>query len=132
MDSLSKIEENNTTIEEVIEAIKKIRISVIKEEFDLHKHIKETLNLNNISFHYEYKLGPHRRIDFLTSNGVGIEAKKGKPNYTQTIKQLEKYAQSEEVKVIILVIERYMDLPSEIYGKPCYSIGLNRLWGISL
>jgi hypothetical protein len=67
----------------------------------------------------------------LTDFGVGIEAKKGKPNERQVLRQLQRYAGFKQVTGLILVIERYMDLPEEINGKPVRSIGLNKLWGIA-
>lgn len=47
------------------------------------------------------------------------------------LKQLERYSQFDSVTGLILVIERYMDLPKKINGKPVRSIGLRKLWGIA-
>jgi hypothetical protein len=119
-------------MEAVMQALKRIRTPVILDEFKLHRMIKLELGADGIDFHYEYKLAPRNRIDFLTiSAGIGIEVKKGKPNEQQVWNQLERYLKFDEVKGLILVIERYMDLPEEINGKPVRSIGLRKLWGIA-
>lgn len=123
--------ETQKDLNQTITAIKSIRSHFIKEEYYLHQLIKDKLQQNKIGFSYEYKLGKRNRVDFLTNGGTAIEAKKGKPNERQVLNQLERYASFEEVKAIILVIERYMELPEKINGKPCYSIGLNKLWGIA-
>lgn len=118
-------------MEKVINAIKSIRTQVIVDEYRLHKMIAKELDNRGISFQNEFLLGPRNRIDFLTIDGIGIEAKKGKPNELQVLNQLIRYAEFEQVKGLILVIERYMDLPKEINGKPVVSIGLRKLWGIA-
>ncbi|KIL35141.1 hypothetical protein SD71_16045 [Cohnella kolymensis] len=117
-------------MDRVVTALKRIRSHVIISEYKLHEIIARELAKEGISFKSEVPLGPRNRIDFLTDNGIGIEAKKGKPNELQVLKQLERYAQFESVNGLILVIERYMDLPEEINGKPVLSIGLRKLWGI--
>jgi hypothetical protein len=118
-------------MELVVTALKRIRSHVIISEYKLHEIIARELTNEGISFQREVPLGPRNRIDFLTSNGIGIEAKKGKPNEQQVFNQLERYSQFESVTGLILLIERYMDLPEEINGKPVRSIGLRKLWGIA-
>ena len=118
-------------MENIIKSLRNIRAQVIIDEFKLHKLIKVQLDNAGISHQSEFLLGSRNRIDFLTLTGIGIEAKKGKPNELQVLNQLSRYAEFEQVKGLILVIERYMDLPDEINGKPVRSIGLRKLWGIS-
>lgn len=120
------------TIDQVLSAIKTIRIGIVSEEYEIHHAIANALTNTGIRFYHEYQLGPRCRIDFLTEDGIGIEVKKGKPYSVAVERQLKRYAQFEEVKGIILVIERYQDVPEEIMGKPCRSIGLRKLWGIAL
>lgn len=116
---------------QVVAAIQTIRIQPACDEFSIHTAIKEALIKCGIGFDHEYKLAPRNRIDFLTHSGIGIEVKKGKPNELQVENQLARYSLFDEVKAIILVIERYQDVPEEMNGKPCRSIGLRRLWGIA-
>ncbi|WP_315373107.1 hypothetical protein [Paenibacillus xylanexedens] len=118
-------------MDQVISALRKIRCHVILDEYKLHKMIAGVLEEEGISYLHEVTLASRNRIDFIAGNGIGIEAKKGKPNERQVLKQLERYAEFEKVKGLILVIERYMDLPETINGKPVVSIGLRKLWGIS-
>lgn len=115
-------------IEDVLGALRTLRVHVVTEEFLIHDQIKKVFADKGIDYEHERKLGARKRIDFLVSGGIGVEVKKGKPNRNAVMKQLEKYASSDEVSVVILVIERSMDVPREMYGKPCYVIGLNKLW----
>ena len=117
---------------EVLKALSSLRINPVIEEFDLQNKIATALAADGISFIREYRLGPRSRVDFLTGDGIAIEVKKGKPNKSQVIQQLERYTAFEEVEGIILVIERNLDIPKELNGKPCVSFGLNKLWGIAL
>ena len=119
-------------MEAVLNALRRIRTPIINDEFKLHQMIKIELGKDNIEFLHEYRLAPRNRIDFLTiATGIGIEVKKGKPNEQSVYAQLERYAQFEPVLGLILVIERYMDLPEEINGKPVRSIGLRKLYGVA-
>jgi hypothetical protein len=115
----------------VIAALKKVRVHVLTDEYKLHKKIAEQLDQASIPYTREYRLGNGNRVDFLTANGIVIEAKKRKPNEKQVLAQLKRYASFPEVKAVILVIERYQGVPAELNGKPCFCIGLNRLWGLS-
>ncbi len=117
---------------EILKALSSLRINPVIEEYELQNKIAEALAATGISFTREYKLGPRSRVDFLTNDGIAIEVKKGKPNRVQVIRQLEKYAAFEDVTEIILVVEKNLDVPREINGKPCMSFGLNKLWGIAL
>lgn len=117
---------------DVLKALKNIRGNVIFEEYRLHEMIAELLEKAGIPFKKEYKLAPRNRIDFLVDGGTGIEVKKGKPNRTQVNKQLERYVSFDEIKSVILVVERNVNIPYEINGKKCVLFGLNRLWGVAL
>jgi len=116
---------------QIIEALNKLRVNPVNEEFDLQREIAKIFDESDIKYQKEYVLGPRNRVDFLV-NGIVIEAKKGKPNKVQVIAQLQRYAAFLEVKGIILVVEKNLDIPKEINGKPCKSFGLNKLWGIAL
>jgi hypothetical protein len=120
------------SIEIIISALKELRVNAVFEEYELQDEIAKILKSHNISFIKEHKLGPRNRIDFFIDKGIGIEIKKGKPNRTKVIKQLERYASFNEISALILVIERSMDIPRYINNKPCLSIGLNKQWGIAI
>lgn len=118
---------------EIISILKTLRINPVNEEYDLQAEIEKLLIAAGINHERECYLGRGNRVDFLTSkDGIAIEVKKGKPNKMQAISQLRRYAEFDRVKGIILVIEKNMDVPREINGKPCVSLGLNKLWGIAL
>jgi CRISPR/Cas system-associated exonuclease Cas4 (RecB family) len=117
---------------EVLNALSQLRINPVNEEYDLQNEIDKVLEKNNIFFQRECRLGPQSRVDFLAYNGVAIEIKKGKPNKRKVTEQLQRYALFDEVKEIVLVVEKNLDVPKEINGKPCVSFGLNKLWGIAL
>lgn len=119
-------------VKNVIKILQALRITGIYEEYEIQKEVAKVLGLNNIKFEKEYTLGPRNRIDFFLDNGIGIEIKKGKPNRTKVINQLERYARFSKVTSLILIIERNMDIPTTINDKPCFSIGLNKQWGIAL
>lgn len=117
---------------EVLTLLKRIRINVAYDEYELQDWITRLLQQAEIPFKKEHVLAPRNRIDFLVDGGIGIEVKKGKPNRTQVCAQLERYAGFDCIRSIILVVERNVNIPREVKGKPCVLFGLNRLWGVAL
>jgi type I site-specific restriction-modification system R (restriction) subunit len=73
-------------------------------------------------------------VDFPTDDGVAIEVKKGKPNRTKLMEQINRYAQFEEVQAVIIVAETSLRIPigRSDNGNPCSVVGLQKLWGIAL
>lgn len=120
----------NTAMAEVLEALRHLRVSVTAEELDLHLQVARCLDAAGLPYQREFRLGPGNRIDFLVG-GIGVEIKKGKPNAGSVIAQLTRYAESPEVTGLVLVIERYQDVPPSIAGKPCVSLGLRKQWGVA-
>ena len=117
-------------LNQVITALRKLRAPLSLDEYDLHGQIAEALASSGLDFMHEERLMPRCRIDFLVGQ-VGIEVKRGRPNKTQLIKQAERYLTSEKLSAIILVSERSFDVPNNILGKPCRTLSLWKLWGLS-
>lgn len=116
----------------VITSLKTIRAPLAQGEYDLHQIVAEALGAQNLSYIHEAKLAPRCRIDFLVEGQVGIELKKGRPSGPKMKEQATRYAASPCVKALIVVVEKWVNLPNELAGKPVYTISLNRLWGIAL
>ena len=131
---VSHREESNLTasIEKVLSALGDLRIGITSDEFQIQSMVEAVLAGCNIPFEKEYRLAPRNRIDFLIDGGIGLEVKRGKPNKVQVTKQLQRYASFEEVKAIVLVVDRTVSIPTQVHGKPCILFGLNRLWGVAL
>lgn len=119
-------------IKEILSALGRIRIGVTNSEFEIQQLIDEVLDEQGISYTKEYKLAPRNRIDFFIDSGIGIEVKRGKPNKTQVVRQLERYTSFDEIRAVILVVDRNVSIPDKIKGKRCILFGLNRLWGVAL
>ena len=119
-------------MDKIIEVLRKLRVNPVNVEYDLQQEIANILKENHIPYSKEYQLGPRNRVDFLAGTGIVIEVKKGKPGKVQVVKQLERYASFDMVSGIVLVVEKNLDIPRKINGKPCVSLGLNKLWGIAL
>lgn len=120
------------SVEEIANILSELRINVATDEYEIQNQIGQLLIENGIPHTKEYRLGPRNRVDFMTSDGLAIEVKKGKPNKAQVYRQLDRYTSFDAVKAIILVVETSLYFPSEINGKPCVSFGLHKLWGIAL
>lgn len=120
--------------EVTLKALRKIRAPYAEFERQLYPLIEQALQVENIAYSAEVRLGPRARIDFLTAGGTGIEVKKGRPNREQIIGQLERYCSFEKLKSLVVVVpwQKNLHLPHFIQGKSVAILSLNRLWGISL
>ena len=115
----------------VYEALQSLRAPIQQGEYDLHRMVMDALQAQGIACEHEVPLAKRCRID-LMCGGVGIEIKRGKPQRARLIEQLTRYARCERVEELILVVERSVDLPRMLCGKPLRVVCLNRLWGIAL
>jgi hypothetical protein len=121
-------------MESIINALKNLRVGVIPQEYDLQNDIAAIFNKYGIDYEKEYYLGRGSRLDFFSKNGVAVEVKKGKPNRTQLENQINRYAEYQEVKAIVVAVETSLRIPiaRTNNGKPCAVVGLQKLWGIAL
>ena len=117
-------------LEAVLSALRSLRAPLSLDEYDLHQQIAQVLTVNNFHFIHEVALMSRCRIDFLVGD-IGIEVKRGRPNKTQLTKQAERYLLSEKLSAIILVSEQSFDMPSTIASKPCRTLSLRKLWGLT-
>jgi len=121
-------------VEGVVNSLMSLRVGKIFEEYDLQNKIAELFDKDGIRYEKEYQLGSGSRVDFLTECGVAVEVKKGKPNRTRLVEQINRYAQYEEVKAVVIVVETSLRDPitETANAKKCAVVGLQKLWGIAL
>ena len=119
-------------MEDVISALKMLRIPLVTDEYQLQDLVAEALHKNGIEFVKEARLAPYCRVDFLCRGGVAVEVKRGKPSRKALLQQLSRYAESPQVTSLLLVVERTASLPDTVLGKPCRVLALNRLWGVAV
>ena len=115
----------------VAEALGAIRCSASAAEEELHAQVAQALGAAGIEAAHEARLAPRCRIDFLAGE-IGIEIKKKRPERAKLIAQLARYAACPQVRALIVVAPRGVNLPRRIGEKPVTMLALERLWGISL
>lgn len=93
-------------------------------EKDLQQGVAQVLSDLGSAFKPEYLLTPRNRIDFFLSNGIGIECKsddsKGGTSLAAVTRQLHRYAQSDQIKELILLtsMSKHKNLPNLMNEKP--------------
>ncbi len=112
-------------------ALRALRAPVADGEYALHDLVAAALSGAGLAFAREARIGPGARVDFLCQ-GVAIEVKRGRPPAAALGRQLTRYASCEGVDAVLLVLERWVDLPPIVCGKPCRALSLRRLWGVAL
>lgn len=87
-------------------------------ERSLQDAIEEVLRREEIAYQREHRLSASDRPDFLVEGGLCVEVKV-KGSASDARRQVERYAEHEVVKAILLVTTKaHHDLPTEIGGKP--------------
>ena len=115
----------------VADALGTIRCGASATEEELHAQVAQALRAAGIEAAHEVRLAPRCRIDFRAGE-IGIEIKKKRPERAKLIAQLARYAACPQVRALIVVAPRGVNLPRRIGAKPVTMIALERLWGISL
>lgn len=124
--------DHHVTVEAVLTSLKKMRVPIVSDEYQLQSEIANCLTASDIPFSKEFRAAPRVRFDFLIPDGIVIEVKRGpaKPNQTQLSNQIARYAELDMTKAFIVVVDRNVQLSTEFNGKPCVVLGLNKLWGL--
>lgn len=93
-------------------------------EDELQSAVEEILKENSVDFIREFQLSDKDRIDFLIGT-IGLEIKVGF-SYSDVIRQLHRYAQSEQIEALILLTSRLSHtMPKEINGKTLCTINIS-------
>ena len=112
-------------LNQILKTLKAIKISPSVES-EAQKDIEVALRDAGIPYQREARLGPGNRPDFLC-NGIAIEVKVGgsKKNH---YRQVCRYTEFDEVKAVILITSKSINLPETINGKPCHIISISMGW----
>lgn len=97
----------------------------IGTESALHISIAAVLEEAGLAFEPEARLGPANRIDFLVSGGIGIEAKVRYPRRA-IYRQLQRYAESDQISALVLITATALGVPPSIAGKPIFYVSIGR------
>lgn len=112
-------------IEKLIKSLQSQRFPLNNEK-ETQSEIERKFTEAGLSFTREHRLDGENIIDFLVGD-IGIEVKlKGKPK--DIYRQLQRYAEFQQVNHIILVTAKSMGLPAEINGKSVYYINISKNW----
>ena len=115
----------------VLQALRAMRPPFILYEIDLHHLVECRLDECGLEYRHEAAIAKGCRIDYLVGD-VGVEIKKGKPRAETLVRQLSRYAASDQVNSLVVVSWQSVGLPKKLNGKPIYPLALAKLWGVSL
>jgi len=115
----------------IIAALGRVRVPAMPGEYDLHAMIAAALDEAGLEYEHEYRLAPRCRLDFMCA-GVAIEVKKGRPRSSELLGQLKRYMEHEDVREMVVVMQRRVSLPDTVCGKRLRIVALNMLWGVAL
>lgn len=102
----------------------------LSDEKRMQAQLAEVLGAHRMEFEREKRLSDRDIPDFLVAPGIAVECKlSGRGHGKMAIfKQVERYAQHEQVLALVLITNVAMGLPPTINGKPVYLARLARGW----
>lgn len=120
------------SIKDVLKALREVRIREAGlQETEIHDRVHAVLLTSFPQAKREFKFGPGCRAD-IWIDGIVVELKKKRPDRAAAMTQLHRYARQENVRGVILVLERSILLPEEIEGMRVSVLSLNALWGVAV
>ena len=99
-------------------------------EKDTQREIENCLLRDKIAFDREVflpGLSKSEKPDFVIGDGIVIEVKI-KGTKADIYRQCERYCRHPRVTSLILMTNKAMGFPEEIFGKPCYVIDMSKAW----
>lgn len=112
-----------TVVDEIVKALSAERLP-FGPEAQFQEAVEPVMRLVCPDVIREHRFNPHSRIDFFVpSHGIGVECKV-QGVFSQVERQLERYAQIDDVRVLVLVTAsaRLGQLPTTFLGKPLYVV----------
>lgn len=104
------------TAAELAETLREFRFHYWKESV-LQDAVEKLLEIRQLDYSREMRLGPRARIDFLVE-GIGLEIKTA-GSADSVLRQLTRYAGFDAIEGLVLVTNKLRHtFPSEIDGKP--------------
>jgi hypothetical protein len=99
----------------------------LTDEKKLQSLLSTALSAAHVDHTREVKLAPGSIVDFMLDHGIVIECKL-KEGKREIFRQLQRYAEFDEVQCLILMTNTSMGLPEEINGKSTYYCSLGKAW----
>lgn len=110
----------------ILSLLRRSRLDITNEK-RLQNQISDLFKLYGVPILKEYRT-EYGIIDFfLPESGVGLEIKiKGRP--IDVLKQLERYAKVDEIKILVLITSKSFSMPQTVNEKPLYVLNISQSW----
>lgn len=113
------------TVDEIIAVLRPLRLPLTDEK-RLQAEMAERFAAAGLALEREFRLSATEVVDFF-ADGIAVEVKI-KGGKMAIYRQLQRYAEHDEIKALLLVSNVPMGLPPEIEGKPAYFHNLAMAW----
>jgi hypothetical protein len=115
----------------IAKAIMTSRIPISHEK-QTQQYLAEIFTTLGVLFAREFRLSGADVVDFWVQaadgKGAVLEVKMRRARPADILRQLERYAEHDQVRSLYLITNKAIDLPHRINGKPAYLISLGRAW----
>lgn len=98
----------------------------LHSEKDVQQSVEQAFAAAGVECRREVRLNATDVIDFLVDRvGIEVKIKGGK---RAILRQVERYAESDQVDTLVLLTAVAMGMPASIKGKPVHVVSLGRAW----
>lgn len=121
--------DSSKTIVGLYHKLKSFKFAHLEDEKALQTDIETAIKtIVEGTVEREYRLSDKDIVDFFWKEpGLAIEIKvKGRPK--EIYRQLERYAQHDQVKCLLLMTSKTMGIPAFINDKPVFYMSLGQAW----
>ncbi len=126
--ALMSAQEVRADAQRLVGLIRRSRLDLSSEK-RLQEDLAGVLERGNLAFARETRLSAEDIPDFFLPGGIVIECKmRGKARKIDVYRQLERYAQHDQVAAIILATNLSIGLPPSLCEKPLYFASLSAGW----
>lgn len=120
-------------IQRLLRVLRQVRVEKVGlAEEALHQVISDHLTAARMIHLREHRFSKGCRADFWLERGIVIEVKKRRPVKADLVAQIERYASCDQVRHIVVMLERAIDVPVALGAVSVHVVSMNAAWGIAV
>lgn len=124
---------SSVPIQRLLRVLRQVRVERVGlTEDELHQIIAAHLDAAKMAHVREQRFAKGCRADFWLDRGIVIEVKKRRPVKADLLAQITRYAACDEVRHIVVMLERAIDVPPVLGRVQVHVVSMNAAWGIAV
>lgn len=124
---------SSVPIQRLLRVLRQVRVDKVGlAEEEIHQIIAGHLIAAGMDHRREHRFAKGCRADFWLDRGIVIEVKKRRPAKADLLAQITRYAACDQVRHIVVMLERAIDVPLNLGRVQVHVVSMNAAWGIAV